>query len=140
VRAKKLLWSVFGLSVALVGAVLYLWFTPGRTPAIAGPHSIALLERVRIGGVEQFILVRGTDSSRPLLLFLHGGPGMPAMYLAHAFQRELEKDFVVVQWDRRAAGKSYREDVSDTLTSEQLAADTVELSNRLRERFRQEKI
>ena len=46
------------------------------------------------------------------------------MYLAHAFQRDLEKEFVVVQWDRRAAGKWYREDVSSTLTTEQLVADT----------------
>jgi pimeloyl-ACP methyl ester carboxylesterase len=65
---------------------------------------------------------------------------MPAMYLAHAFQRELEKEFVVVQWDRRAAGKSYREDISSTLTSEQLVADTVELTNVLRARFHQDKI
>jgi pimeloyl-ACP methyl ester carboxylesterase len=65
---------------------------------------------------------------------------MPAMYLAHAFQKELEKEFVVVQWDRRAAGKSYREDISSTLTTEQLVADTVELTNLLRARFHQDKI
>jgi pimeloyl-ACP methyl ester carboxylesterase len=65
---------------------------------------------------------------------------MPAMYLAHAFQNDLEKEFVVVQWDRRAAGKSYREDISSTLTTEQLVADTVELTNVLRDRFHQERI
>lgn len=65
---------------------------------------------------------------------------MPAMYLAHAFQSELEKEFVVVQWDRRGAGKSYRTDVANTLNSEQLIADTAELTNLLRARFHQEKI
>src|SRR4030088_1567538 len=65
---------------------------------------------------------------------------MPAMYLAHAFQRELEKDFVVIQWDRRAAGKSYREDISSTLTTEQLVADTIELTNVLRARFHEDRI
>jgi pimeloyl-ACP methyl ester carboxylesterase len=137
---KRVKYSIVGLALAGLGIVLYLWFTPGRTPALHGPNSIASLERIRIGGVDQYILVRGNDSSLPLLLFLHGGPGMPAMYLAHAFQRELEKDFVVVQWDRRAAGKSYREDITSTLTTEQLVADTVELSNVLRARFRQDKI
>jgi pimeloyl-ACP methyl ester carboxylesterase len=137
---KKALWSIVGLALAGLGTVFYLWFTPGRTPAIHGPNSIATLERIRIGGVDQYILIRGNDSSLPVLLFLHGGPGMPAMYLAHAFQGELEKEFVVVQWDRRAAGKSYREDISSTLTTEQLVADTVELTNVLRARFRQEKI
>jgi pimeloyl-ACP methyl ester carboxylesterase len=137
---KKAKWSIVGLALAGLGIVVYLWFTPGRTPAIHGPNSIASLERIRIGGVDQYILIRGNDSSLPVLLFLHGGPGMPAMYLAHSFQCELEKEFVVVQWDRRGAGKSYREDISSTLTTEQLVADTVELTNVLRARFHQDKI
>jgi pimeloyl-ACP methyl ester carboxylesterase len=136
----KAFWSVVGLALTGLGTVLYLWFTPGRTPAIQGPHSIASLERVRIGGVGQYILIRGTDTTLPVSLFLHGGPGMPAMYLAHAFQRDLEKEFVVVQWDRRAAGKSYREDIGSTLTTEQLVADTIELTNILRARFHQDRI
>jgi len=137
---KKVIWSIVGLVLAGLGVVFYLWFTPGRTPTIDESNSIASLERIRIGGVDQYILIRGNDSSLPVLLFLHGGPGMPAMYLAHAFQHELEKEFVVVQWDRRAAGKSYREDISSTLTTEQLVADTIELSNVLRARFHQDKI
>ena len=137
---KKATWSIVAIALAGLGIVFYLWFTPGRTPAIHGPHGISSLERIRIGGVDQYVLIRGNDSSLPVLLFLHGGPGMPAMYLAHAFQRELEKEFVVVQWDRRAVGKSYREDISSTLTSEQLVADTVELTNVLRSRFHQDKI
>ncbi len=137
---RKAAWSFVWLAVAGLGMLSYLWFTPGRTPAIPEPNSIASLERIRIGGVDQYVLIRGNDSSLPVLLFLHGGPGMPAMYLAHAFQRELEKDFVVVQWDRRGAGKSYREDINSTLNSEQLVADTVELTNVLRNRFHQGKI
>jgi len=137
---KRAGWSVVGLAVAGLGMVSYLWFTPGRTPVIHEPNSIASLERIRIGGVDQYILIRGNDASLPVLLFLHGGPGMPAMYLAHAFQHELEKEFVVVQWDRRAAGKSYCEDIISTLTTEQLVADTVELTNALRARFHQNKI
>jgi pimeloyl-ACP methyl ester carboxylesterase len=137
---KKVIWSIVGLVLAGLGVVFYLWFTPGRTPTIDESNSIASLERIRIGGVDQYILIRGNDSSLPVLLFLHGGPGMPAMYLAHAFQHELEKEFVVVQWDRRAAGKSYREDISGTLTTEQLVADTVELTNVLRARFHQDKV
>src|SRR5271169_4697311 len=137
---RKATRSIVGLALASLGIVFYLWFTPGRTPSIHEPNSIASLERVRIGGVDQCILIRGNDSSLPVLLFLHGGPGMPAMYLAHAFQHELEKEFVVVQWDRRAAGKSYREDISGTLTTEQLVADTVELTNALRARLHKDKI
>jgi pimeloyl-ACP methyl ester carboxylesterase len=137
---KKVMRCIFGLAMACTGLLTYLWFTPGRTPSIREPNSIAKLECVRIGNADQYVLLRGNDISLPVLLFLHGGPGMPAMYLAHAFQRELEKEFVIVQWDRRAAGKSYSEDISSTLTTEQLAADTIELTNLLRARFHKGKI
>jgi len=131
---------VLGAVFLAAAGMLYWWLTPGRTPHIPGSKSIASLERVRIGGVDQYILIRGADRSLPVLLFLHGGPGMPAMYLAHEFQGPLEEEFVVVQWDRRGAGKSYRKDIGQTLTSEQLVADTIELTNLLRTRFHQDKI
>src|ERR1035441_5824656 len=76
---KKAKWTIVGLALAGLGIVSYLWFTPGRTPTINEPNWIASLERIRIGGVDQYILIRGNDSSLPVLLFLHGGPGMPAM-------------------------------------------------------------
>ena len=59
-------------------------FLRGRRPPIDTPRGIASLETRRLGGVEQSILIRGHDRSRPVLLCLHGGPGMPAMYLAHS--------------------------------------------------------
>ena len=74
---KKATRGIVGLVLAGLGFVFYLWFTPGRTAAIHGANSIASLERIRIGDVDQYILIRGNDSSLPVLLFLHGGPGMP---------------------------------------------------------------
>jgi pimeloyl-ACP methyl ester carboxylesterase len=139
-KPKRTLLIALIVLLTFSGSALYLWFTRGRTPHIPGPNSVASLERVQIGGVGQCLLIRGNNRSNPILLFLHGGPGMPAMYLAHAFQKNLEKDFVVVQWDRRAVGKSYREDISDTLNSEQLIADAVEVTNLLRARFYKDKI
>jgi pimeloyl-ACP methyl ester carboxylesterase len=139
-KAKQCIWVLFGFAFFVAASMLHWWFTPGRTSQITAVHSIASLERIRIGGVDQYVLIRGDDTSLPVLLFLHGGPGMPAMYLAHEFQRPLEREFVVVQWDRRGAGKSYRQDVSNTLSSEQLIADTIELTNILRARFHQDKI
>jgi hypothetical protein len=58
---KKAMWRLLALILACAGILSYLWFTPGRTPAIAGRNSIASLERVRIGGVDQCILIRGQD-------------------------------------------------------------------------------
>jgi pimeloyl-ACP methyl ester carboxylesterase len=133
--------------LALAFLVFELVLTRGDTPAIRDssgsviPESIAALERLQIGGVEQYVLIRGHDRRNPLLLFLHGGPGMPAMYLAHAFQRELERDFVVVHWDRRGAGKSYAAlGPAEIPTMSQTLGDTLELTRHLRQRFGHETI
>jgi pimeloyl-ACP methyl ester carboxylesterase len=130
------------LIIAALGAAGYLFFTRPTTPQFKDvdgstiPESIAVLQELELGGTRQWVLIRGRDIHNPFLLFLHGGPGMPAMYLAHAFQRELEKDFVVVQWDRRGAGKSYSKTLPvESLTDTQLLSDALELINYLKNRF-----
>ena len=147
---KKLLYALTGLIALLLlalGAVaLYLTWGRCQTPSILDtrgnpvPGSIASLEQIDLNGVPQWILLRGRDRTKPVLLFLHGGPGMPAMYLAHAWQRALEEDFVVVHWDRRGAGKSYEAGLAGELSVRQTLEDTYELTRRLREHFGQERI
>ena len=113
----------------------------GGTPAIPDSGSIASLEKQQIGGVDQWVLIRGRDRTNPVLLFLHGGPGMPAMYLAHEFQSELERDFVIVHWDRRGAGKSFDARLQTPAFSvRQTLSDTYELTEKLRVRFHQQRI
>lgn len=126
-----------GLVVLGVLALL-LWRTVAqhRTANRIGmesPNGIASLEKIRLGGVDQWILIRGWDRSKPLLLFLHGGPGFPEMPFAHV-NADLERDFVVVHWDQRGAGKSYPAP-NDSLDVEQFVADTRELSGLLLQRF-----
>ena len=141
---KTLLWLTVAL--ALLGAAVF-FATLSYTPPIKDqegrvlPNSVASLERVNLGGMAQHILIRGSSRSNPVLLFLHGGPGMPLMYLAHAFQKPLEEDFLVVQWDRRGAGKSFDSHIPpQTITVEQEISDTRDLTNLLRERFHQDRI
>ena len=143
-KMKTNLW--LAVTVALIGGAAY-FTTHSRTPPIRDregrvrPASIASLEKVNLGGREQCILIRGANRSNPVLLFLHGGPGMPAMYLSHAFQRPWEEDIVVVQWDRRGAGKSYDSHIPpQTINVEQEISDTRELTNLLRQRFHQDRI
>lgn len=103
--------------------------------------SIASLERVHLGGIDQTVLLRGHDVTRPVLLFLHGGPGGSAMPLAHEFSSRLEEDFVVVHWDQRGAGKSYAPDIpAASMTVEQFVQDCRELVQQLCDRFRQPKV
>ncbi len=107
---------------------------------IVVPPGADALEPVRLGGIEQWIRIRGHDRARPVLLFLHGGPGIPEMPFAY-INAELEKHFVVVQWDQRGAGKSFSSDIpAESMRLEQLLSDGRELVHLLRGRFAQDRI
>jgi len=145
---KKLLrGSIYALLVLTSVLAVLLYVKRPRTPAIRDedghrpPNSVSQLMKMRIGGVDQWISIRGHDTGNPVLLFLHGGPGMPMMYLSHAFQRPLEEHFVCVQWDRRGAGKSFSPATSpDSLTVRRLLDDLYELTGVLNTWFGKQKI
>ncbi len=118
-----------------------------HTPAIQGPDgrplpgSIASLEKVELGGMEQWVLLRGADTTNPVLLRLHGGPGAAEMPVVPRYNRTLEDHFVVVTWDQRGAGKSnHRGFDEETMTFERFLEDAYELTLHLRERFGQDRI
>jgi pimeloyl-ACP methyl ester carboxylesterase len=84
---------------------------------------------VPIGGTEQWIEIRGADRSRPLVLFLHGGPGEAQSPLLSMFTT-WEERYVVAQWDQRGSGKTFSKGGTATpnMTLEQIARDTVEVT------------
>lgn len=105
------------------------------------PGSIATLEKVTLGGSEQWITVRGHDMTNPVLLYLGiGGPGAGGMPANAMMFAELEEHFVVVNWDQPGTGKSYGAVPISTLTVDRFVADAHELTQLLRARFHQEKI
>lgn len=112
-----------------------------QTGAVAETGFVSL-EQVTLGGVEQWILIRGADVSKPVILYLHGGPGGSVMPWVDLFHTPLlEENFVVVHWDQRGAGKSYSKLLTPSdLSPEIMVDDTLELSELLRQRFCQEKI
>ena len=112
-----------------------------NTAPIDNPDSIAELISLDIGGMEQWVLIRGEDRSNPVLLWLHGGPGAAQMPLAHHLDRELEEEFVVVHWDQRGAGKSnHRGFDAQSMRFDRYITDAHELISYLKERFDQENI
>lgn len=107
------------------------------------PGGISELKEVKIGGVEQWISVRGNDRANPILLFIHGGPGAPMMPESWTFQRPWEDFFTVVQWDQRGAGKTFsaaNRQLETPLSMAQMQADTEQLIEWLRATYGKKKI
>ena len=116
-------------------AFLIVSWTP-----LAG-SSINTAEAVDIGGIKQWVSIKGTNDSNPVLLFLHGGPGNSTMGYAEKFTNELQKHFVMVQWDQRESGKTASLNVSGApLTVARMEEDALEMINYLRSRFGKDKI
>jgi pimeloyl-ACP methyl ester carboxylesterase len=139
-------WTVTGATSLTLLAVAVFIAIPASTAAILGangespPDSIAELTTVTIGGHDLTMMIRGTSIDNPVLLYLTGGPGGTDI---GAIRRDvtLEQDFTVVAWDQRGAGMSYSAlDPVDTFTVDALIADTIEVTNYLRERFDEERI
>lgn len=106
-----------------------------------GVEPITELEKLSIGGVDQWVLIRGSNPQNPVLLFLHGGPGAGELPLLRYYNYELEKYFTVVTWDQRGAGKSNRKNIpEESINLDQILSDTYELVQYLKKRFHQPKI
>jgi pimeloyl-ACP methyl ester carboxylesterase len=136
-----------GMMIVLLAVLVAASQWMAYTPPILGqdgkplPESIASLEKVRLGGVDQWLIIRGQDVNKPVLLFLSGGPGSSEAGRVMRFNQELEKHFVVVIWEQRGCAKSYPSlNPKSALTMEQYTADTIELTDMLRERFDEKKI
>lgn len=114
-----------------------------RTYAITSAKGIDEGRYVELGGIEQWITIRGENRDNPVLLFLHGGPGDVTNPWGYAVFRPWLEHFTVVQWDQRGAGRTLSrngDSIAQTITIERLVQDGIELSEYLRKSLGKEKI
>src|SRR5579864_8679733 len=98
---------------------------------------------VHLGGIDQWVTIRGEDRQNPVLLFVHGGPGDVTNPWSFALFAAWERYFTVVQWDQRGAGRTLRKSgraIAPTITVERMVQDGLELSEYLRKHLGKEKI
>ena len=111
--------------------------------AISSPKGIDEGLFVTIGGIEQWITIRGWDRDNPVLLFLHGGPGDVTNPWTFALFAPWEKRFTVVQWDQRGAGRTLRKSgpaIAPTITVDRMVQDGIELTEYLLKHLGKKKI
>jgi len=116
----------------------------GQAQKIPGDDGIETTEQIVLGGIPQTVSIRGRHRDNPILLVLHGGPGLTTMPVAHQYLRPWEEFFTVVQWDQRGAGRTYAandpEKIRPTMSVERLTDDAEALAAHLRQRFGRDKI
>jgi pimeloyl-ACP methyl ester carboxylesterase len=106
---------------------------------------------VVIGGIKQWVTIKGDNCVNPVVLFVHGGPGNPMSLFADDLYKDWEHEFTIVQWDQRSAGKTFEANQkSSEITPEDLAknklslpliaADGIEVAEHLRKALKKDKI
>jgi pimeloyl-ACP methyl ester carboxylesterase len=146
IRIMLIITVVLIVAIFILAGVL-LAVSPGKPEPFLDENgkllagSISEKVFVNINGVEQGMFIKSKDSNNPVLLFVHGGRGMPEYWLTQRYPIGLEDHFTVVWWEQRGAGLSYSVDIApETMTAEQFVDDTIEVTNYLRDRFGKEKI
>ena len=93
---------------------------------------------VAIGGIQQWVRIKGASCANPVLLLIHGGPGNPMTPYADTIYKDWEQAYTIVQWDQRGAGKTYERQApaeDEALTMERLRDDGVEVTRYAARRF-----
>ncbi len=135
------------LSLAASAMVIPCLFTIDRARhiyrhSIVSERGIEECSYVELGGIRQYVQIRGQDISNPIILFLHGGPGNPTSCISYHYQEDLEKDYTVVNWDQRGCGRTFYEchGKDSPISAEQILDDLDQLVDYLLERFSQKRL
>ncbi|MEP4882381.1 alpha/beta hydrolase [Maribacter dokdonensis] len=117
---------------------------------VAGQTKISEEQFITIGSIEQWITINGNDTTNPIILFVHGGPGSTMSHYKDEPFTNWEKEFTLVHWDQRGAGKTFGknapEEVNETfyqnnpLSIAEMTDDGIAVSTYLLERFNKNKI
>jgi pimeloyl-ACP methyl ester carboxylesterase len=131
------------LAVIIVGLSYRAWrqHEIAQTLAITTPNGIDEGSFVRIGGIDQYISIRGDDRAKPVILFVHGGPGDSMVSFVQIY-RPWEKYFTVVQWDQRGSGKTYGRNGRNEapITIDRMVRDGIEVAQYLRTHLHKDKV
>jgi pimeloyl-ACP methyl ester carboxylesterase len=133
---------LIAVAAAGLGFRAYRQHLAAETLAIRSPKGVQEGEFVDIGGIKQWIQIRGEDRDNPVLLFVHGGPGGSTLPISSGW-RPWERHFTVVQWDQRGTGRTYGsagDALGPTMTLERMTQDGVELAQYLRTHLHKDKI
>jgi pimeloyl-ACP methyl ester carboxylesterase len=116
---------------------------PAQTLTALTPERVNEETFVKIGGIDQWITIKGDDPRNPVVLILHGGPGDASSPFADSMFGGWKKNFIVVQWDQRGAGRTYSKSgrsIEPTMTVERMVQDGIEVSQFLAAHLNKKKI
>ena len=111
---------------------------------ITAPKGIEEEIVMNINGNKQYVNIRGENIENPIIVMVHGGS--PMTPVIHTYQPLWEKDYTVVNFDRRGAGESYflnknqYNTMIESMNPEQYIEDIKAVVEYVTQRFHKEKV
>ena len=125
----------------LLSAPLCAMKQEATRPIISSRAAIEQYVDVELNGLKQKLLIQTNDLKNPILLWLHGGPGISEMLINHHCMNRLYYHFTIVHWDQRGTAMSYRDDLKAAdITFTKTLDDALLLTKWLKRTYGQEKV
>lgn len=141
---KSVAVGLLAVIVLIVCIILIARLVKSVKSKIKTDSGICENQYVKLGGIEQFIQIRGEDVNNQVIIFLHGGPGNTMTPTAYSYQLELESEYTFVNWDQRGSGRTYYKnpnlDVKTELSTEILVNDLNDLVDYINEKLNKDKV
>ena len=99
---------------------------------------------IEINGIKQWLSIRGQHVNHPIILFVHGGPGSPMTPMIYKYQKYLEDEYTIVNWEQRNTGRTYflnkakETEIQKKLCIEQYVDDIYEVVTYLKETYKKD--
>lgn len=135
---------LISLVVLFCSIIVLAWTINSKNYAIPSEEGIEFYGFIQVGGIDQYVQIRGKDKENPVIIFLHGGPGFPITYLSTYHQQYLEDGFTFVNYDQRGSGRTYYrnldKNLNDQLSPKVLQEDLAEIVDYVCQELDQEKV
>lgn len=96
---------------------------------------------IDIDGMKQYVQIRGKNTKNPVMIFIHGGPASPMGYVSAYYQRELESELTIINYDQRGCGRTYFANNCNANSNIDLLVDDLnKIVEYAKERFGKEKV
>lgn len=97
-------------------------------------------EYVTLAGIDHYLLHYKSKPEDPVLLFIHGGPGQTESFFAFVVEEYAERNYNVVYYDQRGAGKTWLKNKKSKPNTEILKNDLLEIVLYLKKIYGKDKI
>ena len=110
-KLVKLMKNLLIIILAIIVFALLIIFAARWRNAVKNkintPDGIQESTYLDINGTKQYIPIRGENINNPVMIFIHGGPASPMGYVSAYYQKELESQLTIINYDQRGCGRTY---------------------------------